>query len=417
MSDERVEAAGSEEDGGPDYIGLWVATGSILGMGICWALGFMAGFLLLAAVVISVVIWQACDPFAEAAQWIGTKLRVPGSVRGATLDAIASSMPELFSGIFFVYIALNLGGEDAVARGDASAEGYGSTIATCAGSAIYNMILIPAVCALAISFWRKDRPTIDVEPAVIKRDGFWFLGCELVLLIFLFQSSLPWWMALVFIAAYTVYILHLYRDARRYQREHAEAVARGEHDGDDDLPENASVLFGFAEVPLNHVTAWLVISVSTIVAAAACYCLVEVTYSTANLLDIPAFFVAVILAAAVSSVPDTFLSLGSARRGDDSGAVSNAFGSNIFDICICLSIPLLVSSYLRGWEPVPLVQDGKPLVGLVGLRMLLWVLSLVTLGILWHKHQVTRTKAFILCGLYLVFIAYAVLGSIGLIAV
>lgn len=114
--------------------------------------------------------------------------------------------------------------------------------------------------------------------------------------------------------------------------------------------------------------------------------------------------------------PDTFLSLGSARRGDDSGAVSNAFGSNILDICSCLSIPLLVSSYLRGWDPVPLVQDGKPLVGLVGLRVLLRVLSPITLGILWHKHHVTRTKAFMLIGLYHVFIAYAVVGSMGLVA-
>jgi len=164
---------------------------------------------------------------------------------------------------------------------------------------------------------------------------------------------------------------------------------------------------------LNHFSAWGVILVSTLVTGVACYWLVSVTRATAEQLDIPVFFVAVILAAAASSVPDTFLSIGAATRGDDSGAVSNAFGSNIFDICICLSIPLLVNSYLNGWQPVRLMQDGKPLPGLVGIRILLCVLTLVTLLIMWHKRQLTRTKALVLCALYAMFVAYAVAGSLG----
>jgi len=141
---------------------------------------------------------------------------------------------------------------------------------------------------------------------------------------------------------------------------------------------------------------------------------VEVTNETADLLGVPTFFVAVILAAAASSVPDTLLSMGSAKRGDDSGAVSNAFGSNIFDICICLSIPLLVNSALNGWQPVAMLQDGKPIPGLVGLRVLLVALTVITLAVIWHNRQLTRGKAFFLCGLYLVFIGYAVLGSLGI---
>ena len=94
--------------------------------------------------------------------------------------------------------------------------------------------------------------------------------------------------------------------------------------------------------------------------------------------------------------------------------LSNAFGSNIFDICICLSIPLLVNSWLTGWEPVSLLQDGKPIPGLAGLRILLVVLTVVNLAIMWHNRQITRNKAWVMCGLYVVFIAYAILGSQGL---
>jgi cation:H+ antiporter len=141
---------------------------------------------------------------------------------------------------------------------------------------------------------------------------------------------------------------------------------------------------------------------------------VEATRHTADFLGVPKFFVAVIVAAAASSVPDTFLAIGAARRDDDSGAVSNAFGSNIFDICICLSIPLFVNSWLTGWEPVSLLQGGKPIAGLVGLRILLVVLTIMTLAIMWHNRQLTRGKAIGLCGLYCLFIAYAVLGSLGI---
>jgi len=445
------EVSKTDGDGGDDSLGyrsLIVTIVALILLGVSYGVYSSTAaplanlfFLFMQVTVISIVIWQACDPFADAAQWIGTTFKIPGSVRGATLDAVASSMPELFSGVFFVVILTG-------------SEGYGSTIATCAGSAVYNMMLIPAICGLTIAVFRKSRPTIDVERQVVTRDGLWFLGCELVLLIFLFQDQLYWWMALVLLLLYVVYVIHLVRDARIYRRAHdaveshlktidaettqdeiieamkAEGISANaalvdklrkddESDDEDEMPDEAGLLFGFVSIPLNHVTAWSVIVVCTAIAAVACYWLVEVTHHTAGALSdvtgatVPVFFVAVILAAAASSVPDTFLSVGSAMRGDDSGAVSNAFGSNIFDICICLSIPLLINCAILGWQPVSLLSDGEPIPGLVDLRILLWVLSLVTVGIMLHKHQLTRFKSIILIVFYLIFVAYAVAGSLG----
>ena len=403
-------------------------------------------------VVISLVIWQACDPFADAAQWIGKKLRLPGSVRGATLDAVASSMPELYTGIFFVIMATSAGtaavADGHVAEGLSAGDGFGASLATCAGSAVYNMILIPAFCVLIISFFRKSRPTIDVEPEVISRDGMWFLGAEAVLIAFMFQDKMYWWMGVVFLLLYLVYVLQLFRDARMYQRamkliekniggidettpkqqivdilkregvqtnpaliDQIRRAKKSEYDDDDEL---AGVLFGFFNIPLNGITAFFIILISTSIAGASCYWLVEVARETAIELHVPVFFIAVILVAAASSVPDTFLSIGAAKRGDDSGAVSNAFGSNIFDICVSLSIPLLINSYMLGWKPVPLTTDGEPIAGLVDLRILLAVLTGITLLIMWHNRQLTRTKGIVLCLLYCVFIGYAIAGSFGL---
>ena len=130
---------------------------------------FAIACLLLQTVLVSIVIWQACNPFADAAQYIGHALRLPGSVRGATLDAIASSMPELFTGVFFVLVVTAGGAPTSFPT--LTGDGFKATIATCAGSAVYNMILIPAICAIFISYYRKSRPTIDVDQRVITRDG------------------------------------------------------------------------------------------------------------------------------------------------------------------------------------------------------------------------------------------------------
>ncbi len=433
---QEMPADSSDFHSDRDWIGLSVSLVSVLATAGLFALGWTVPALLTSVVLISVVIWQSCDPFADAAQWIGKRYHIPGSVRGATLDAVSSSLPELFTGIFFVLVALAaVSGDDGVSMMQASGEGLGSTIATCAGSAIYNMVLIPAFCAIVISFTRKSKPYIEVEDQVILRDGLTFLACELVLLFFLYFNELQWWMALVFPVIYAGYVCWLYRTWRVYRStqrsnqletetassdepnegEGSEAASEDELEDDEDDGDEAGVLFGFISVPLTVVRAWMVLAISTAVAAAACYFLVEVTRETALELGVPTFFVAVVLAAAASSVPDTFLSIGSARRGDDSGAVSNAFGSNIFDICVCIPVPLVINSALIGFEPVSLLQEnGEPIRGLVGLRLMLWTLTLITLGILWHRRQLTRFKGFILVGLYLIFIGYAVAGSLGL---
>jgi len=431
---------------------------ALLGCGILTWLGIggtpvFVAFLMIQVVAISIAIWQACDPFAEAAQYIGLRFNIPGSIRGATLDAIASSLPELFSGIFFVVVAVFA--TDAAAEVRAS-DGFGAVVATCAGSAVYNMILIPAVCVLVISRARKERPTIDIAPTVIARDGMWFLACEMLLIVFLFMPAMNIWMALALIGAYVIYIARLISDARKFQKaikavrattrqlteplttsvvEQAfvtnsipynkslvteirnRLIDQQESLDDDDqqeAPESAKAFFGLVNIRLGPRSCWAIIGVCALFAAACCYWLVEVTIATSEHLEVPLFFVALIIAAAASSIPDTFLSIGASLRGDDDGAVSNAFGSNIFDICICLSIPLIVGIYLNGGRPISLTQNGEPIPGLVGIRVLLCVLTVVTLLIMWHNLQLTKKKAWVLIGLYAVFVAYAVLGSLGI---
>lgn len=436
---------------------VWVSLLCVAGLLACWfwtgsspSTASKLSYAFFQIATVSIVIWQACEPFADAAQFLGERWRIPSSVRGATLDAIASSLPELFTGLFFVLIAIFSSNSDATGESIQAGEGFGATIATCAGSAVYNMILIPAFCGMTIAFTRLQNPVIEIDRKVISRDGFWFLVCEIVLVVFLFQKELSWHLGAILIALYAVYLTWLWIDARKYRVARADAIkqlrsidtpndqqirdalavggikatpnlidyVRRELGDDVNLREEvddiefAGVLFGWINIPLRPSVAYAVLAGSTVVTAIACYWLVEVTVSIASALAVPIFFVAVIVAAAASSVPDTLLSIANAKRGDDDGAVSNAFGSNIFDICICLSVPLIAGVILNDGQPISLSVEGQPMPGLFGLQMLLLIFTATTLGLLAHRMQLTLRKSYILVGMYLVFIAYSVLGSL-----
>ena len=82
-----------------------------------------------------VVIWRAGDGFMTASEYIGRNLSE--GVRGASINAIASSMPEVFTSLFFLFVLMD-------------ADGFAGGIGTTAGSAIFNSMVIPAVSVIAV---------------------------------------------------------------------------------------------------------------------------------------------------------------------------------------------------------------------------------------------------------------------------
>lgn len=333
-------------------------------------------FWILVVVVTSVVIWKACDPFSDAAHYLGR--HIPESVRGATIDAVGSSLPELFSTFLFLMVY----------------DQYASGVATCAGSAIYNMLVIPGLCALTIK-------RLEVGPEVVRRDGFYYLGSQAVLVVFLATGKLTWYMGLTLILLYGGYVTWLYIDARRFRKATV-------------LDASQSMIIRREEAhshrwsgrELTTRRAWTILAISAAIVGVACHFMVTSCVKLAEAWKVAPYFVAVILAAAATSVPDTFLSLRSTMKGDDSGAVSNAFGSNIFDINICLGLPLLVHTLMTG-RPIEL--PGR---GITELWVILTAYSAVTLAIFGTKYRIGKLKAAAMMALYLAFIAYAVIRGV-----
>jgi len=348
-------------------------------------------FWLAAAALSSIIIWKATDPFSDASHYLGRN--IPPSVRGATIDAVASSLPELFATFLFLMVY----GE------------YASGIATVAGSAIYNMLVIPGVCALIAR-------SLTVSKEVVWRDGVYYLLSQIVLIGFLVLGELTWVSAVVLIALYVVYVFWLHRDAVSYQRgrqaEHERLVKDGinvsapdqiheEHPHGQKQDDQGQPL-GVTR-PWTVGRAWTVVALSALVVAGSCQLLVTSCVRLSVQWEVPAYFIAVVLAAAATSVPDTVLSIFSTLKGDDSGAVSNAFGSNIFDINIGLGLPLLYYTVTTGKA----IHIAGP--GLTHLWLVLLAASGISLLIFGKQYRLGRVKAGLMLLVYVGFVTYVVL--------
>ena len=160
---------------------LAVVNGSDLGLSI--------GMVLLSMYIIK----YACDSFEGASDYLGTEVyRMRPGVRGATLEAIASSLPELFTTLFLLFV-LN------------DARGFAAGVATCAGSAVFNAVIIPAVCILAVTIkgvHGQKVERLELQLSTIIRDGAFFIVAELCLILFLGFGELLWWMGLILMALY-----------------------------------------------------------------------------------------------------------------------------------------------------------------------------------------------------------------------
>ena len=353
-----------------------------------------------------IVIWKASDGFEASSEYLGRNLSE--GVRGATINAIASSMPELFTTIFFLIFLKDT-------------EGFSGGIGTTAGSAIFNGMIIPALVILVVLFSGVTK-SIEVSKKVILRDGLSLIIAELILIFSISGNTLYWWHGLILMATYAAYIIYMFKSMKEEDtnEESEEAV---DDDEESESPGLLKALFTLdleavfvGEKEINGKRAWSLLITSMMVIGLACLTLVAAcemigseTYTfpfvgQLNGLNIPIMFVAVILASAATSVPDTIISMKDAKKGNYNDAISNALGSNIFDICFALGFPLFMYCIVYG----PIHMNPETIRFSTELRVLLLILTIIAFFIYYIGKNMTRLKAVLLIGLYLFFTAYIV---------
>ena len=333
--------------------------------GIDWAAYILWISLILLA---TIIIWRAGDFFSSAATYIQEKHEIPQSIKAAVIDAIASSFPEFCVAVIAVLM---------IGRAEVG-------ISSIVGSALYNVLVIPAAAGLVAT-----SPMV-ISKEVVWRDNIFYFGVVLLLGAMLWQFPNEWsiGVALLFLLAYIGYVALLHRDFKKSRNQGRDnSITEEVEDDEEDLLELQS-----------EKKAWLWIMLMMLVMGGASHMLVESSLSLGDLLGIDGVIMGFVVIAAGTSVPDTALSVISAKKGHYDAAVSNVFGSNIFDICVCLSIPILLALAMSG-EPtyIDLPQTG-----------LIWSLigaTLLSIYFFWsNNYTLTKVKAGMMGILYLLII-------------
>ena len=141
-----------------------------------------------------IVIWRSSDGFQAASDYLGRNLTE--GVRGATINAIGSSKPDLFTTLFGLIMLGEL---------DNFAFGMGTT----SGSAIFNSMIIPAVVILAVTlFGIKNK--VEVSKKVILRDGLGLIICEFILMYVIYKNKIDWADGLILMSTYLIYIIYMF---------------------------------------------------------------------------------------------------------------------------------------------------------------------------------------------------------------
>lgn len=351
----------------------------------------MSVIILLLYVVISmVIIWRASDGFETAASYLGRHLSE--GVKGATINAIASSMPELLTTFFFLFY---LGDEN----------GFSGGIGTTAGSAIFNGMIIPAAVIFVVIFSGMAK-NIIVMRKVLLRDGIALILAEIILITMISGDTLVWGHGLILMVVYVIYAAYTFGSMKKKEREevhdyHVEVVNMTYLKSIFTL--NLTSLF-FQKNKIKNSNAWSLLVLSTLIIAGACLLLVHSIEVMGRDLGIPIMFLAIVLASAASSVPDTILSMRDAKNGNYDDAVSNALGSNIFDISFALGLPLFLYTIIYNpihMSPEIIEQSGE-------LRMFLLILTIVAFVIYLSGKKLGIVKAIALSSIYFIFLLYII---------
>jgi len=387
------------------------------------------------------LIWRACDGFEIASEYIGRNLSE--GVRGGTINAISSSVPELFTTLIALFVL-------------ADRNGFAIGIGTTAGSALFNGMVIPAASILSVIGFvvAGVRVTsVNVSTKVLLRDGLSLILCEAILILLINGQRLDWWQGLILIAMYVAYLAFMLLSMKAIGGEAATSdgpVVEVADDGESKSDGWGARLFYWLSLgPLMDLerffigerqqrqmeqerwNGWPLLLTSTAIIAAACWLLVlacewlgtgseeEPHYVLLGYqlsgLGMPAMFVAVIFASMATSVPDTVMSIRDARDGDYDDAVANALGSNVFDICFALGLPLFLYTMLHGpieMSPEVARQSGE-------LRLMLLTFTIVGFVVYFCGRrqilangsrvvEMKRGKAALLLAMYALFVLYII---------
>ncbi|MCO8245202.1 MULTISPECIES: sodium:calcium antiporter [unclassified Haladaptatus] len=325
------------------------------------------GWFVLLALVGTAVVWKASDMLERASKRLSAYYGLPPVVQGAIVVAVGSSFPELSSTVVSTYVhgAFDLG------------------VSAIVGSAIFNLLVIPALAGIFADGVEADRSV------VYKEAQFYMIAVSVVMITFSLAviyhpvadmrlgGTVTRPLALLPVGLYVVYIFTQWQDTQDYD-------AEASTDGISPLREWASLL------------------ASLVLIAVAVEWLVQAALGFGGLFDTPDFLWGLTVVAAGTSLPDTLVSVRAAKENDGVTSLANVLGSNVFDLLIAVPAGVLVA----GSADIDF-SVAVPLMGFLTFA------TVIVFGFLRTELTLSKTESWGLLAFYCLFLVWMVLETVG----
>lgn len=337
------------------------------------------------------------DYFVNSLEIITEKLKLSSDVAGATFMAIGSSAPELFTAI----IALTKVGSEQIGAG------------TIVGSAIFNILVIVGASAAVTTAYLNWQP-------VIRDMGFYIVS--IIVLLFTFSDGkITLYEAIFYLLAYIVYLIVLYNWKKIVPKEvkkknnseenvfKHEEIKNSEKTMLKKIDQSISSVLGklFPDLEKKPHLYMLTFFISIIVIAILSWLMVESAVLLARLLNISETIIALTILAAGTSIPDLLSSVIVAKKGYGGMAISNAVGSNTFDILIGLGLPWLGYIIIKKQD---IVVNTENLMSSIILLFATVIALLFIIAV--QKFKIGKKSGYILLVLYVLYLVYAIYHAI-----
>lgn len=321
----------------------------------------------LLAVVGTGVIWKGSELLEDAAGRLSKHYGLPVAVHGAVVVAVGSSFPELTS----VILSTLLHGEFSL--------GVGAIV----GSAIFNLLVIPALSALF-----SDR--LEATRDIVHKDAQFYVISILVLFIVFSlgatyvpggtnsEAILTPTLALLPLGTYAIYVFLHQQDASEHTGDEIEGVE-----------------------PLRE---WAMLGFSLLLIGVGVEAVVRAALDFGQAFNTPSFLWGLTVIAAGTSLPDAFVSVRAARTGDSVTSLANVLGSNVFNLLVAIPVGVL----LAGSATINFLT-AVPTMGFLAFATLVFIVFTRT------SLELSNREAYGFLGLYAAFLLWMALESVGLI--
>jgi cation:H+ antiporter len=319
-------------------------------------------------VVVSVlVIWKGSGYFERAAERLSKHYGLPVAVHGAIVVAVGSSFPEISS----VVISTVVHGEFSL--------GVGAIV----GSAIFNLLVIPAFAALTAE-------ELEATRDIVHKDAQFYVISVLVLFIVFSLGAtyvpggtndaaiLTPTLAVIPLLTYAIYVFLHQQDA-------------SDHTADRPLD-------------VRPAREWGTLGVGLVVIAVGVEGIVRAALDLGDIFGTPSFLWGLTVIAAGTSLPDMFVSIRAAQNDDSVTSLTNVLGSNTFNLLVAIPVGVL----LAGSATINFLV-AIPTMGFLAFATLVFIVFTRT-----HL-ELSNREAYGFLALYALFLAWMTLESVGVI--